>query len=614
MLGTATPMQTLLEDPDRLYAFILLISSMSILLTIGIVLPRRRVPAAKPLLAMLASIFFWTFTYTMMWVAETPQERIFWLDILHIGALAAPASLLVFTLYISDHAHWVTTRTIALLAIAPTISLFMLFTDSYHGWFFAGKRTMDMTNYTDGGTFFWFMMFYSYLLVAFAIILLIERIINSSKIYRQQALIVLGSVMIPFAGNFFGLAEITPFADKFDPTPILFMFTSIFLVYGLFKTDLLEINPIARSNLIDHLREALFVVDMKNRVIDVNREARGLLPEGFPIVGSHMSEVFLQWNTTNEVLATATSVRTELTLQRGEETRIYSMHISPLETNGSVTAHMILLHDVTIQHKSEEQRKQLEVERERLHMISEFVEMASHEFRTPLTIINNSSYLAGRVFQEEPKLHKYLSAITEQVSTMSELVTALMLWVRVNNDIAPTFHHCDMQKLISFCIDASQEQQIAHRVGVNLSLAPENYLVLGDYELLKSGVQSLLHNAIRYTPPGGKNVEVSTSFAHDMLEITIRDYGIGMRADELHASSLAFFRADSAHSTPGFGLGLPIAYKVIQLHQGTLNITSEKDAGTTVKIRLPAKIGEKTGMFDDEIQTAEMPVVKRFLG
>lgn len=605
-------MQTLLETPDRFYAFILLISSMSILVTFGIVLTRRHIPAARPLLVMLISIFMWTFMYAMMWVSEVPQERIFWLDLLHIGAVIVPASLFVFVLHITDRTQWINWRMIALLSVIPIISIVGLFTDSYHGLFFAGKRTMDMTNYTDGGTLFWLMMFYSYLLVVFAIVLLAERIIYASTIYRRQAIILLISVTIPLSANFFGLAGIIPY-ETFDLTPILFMFTSIFLVIGMFTTNLLEVTPIARSNLIDHLREALFVVDMKNRVIDANREARKLLPEGFPIIGAHMSEVFDQWNTTNEVLASPTSVRAEMTLKRDDEIRLYSMNISPLETNGTVTGHMILLHDTTLQHRTEVQRKQLEVERERLRMISDFVETASHEFRTPLTIINNSSYLAKRVFNDK-KLDKYLSTITEQVSTMSELVTALMLWVRVNNDLTPTLHNCDMNKLLMSITESTSQLQKEHRVGVNLTLPSQHYIAQGSYELLESAIQGLVHNAIRYTMPGGRNVDISCQHSDGMLDIIIRDYGIGMETKELQSSMEAFFRADSAHSTPGFGLGLPIAHKVIQMHNGILNITSEKGNGTTVKISLSATPAtKKQQLSDDEIQTTEMPTIKRNL-
>src|SRR5262249_30881621 len=106
-------------------------------------------------------------------------------------------------------------------------------------------------------------------------------------------------------------------------------------------------------------------------------------------------------------------------------------------------------------------------------------------------------------------------------------------------------------------------------------------------------VTNILQNANLYTPSDG-TIVVMASTQGDCATITICDSGVGMSAETLARIFERFFRADEAHTTPGFGLGLPIAQTIIEKHQGRIEVESIPGKGTTFTIFLPQIMEEIT--------------------
>jgi signal transduction histidine kinase len=103
---------------------------------------------------------------------------------------------------------------------------------------------------------------------------------------------------------------------------------------------------------------------------------------------------------------------------------------------------------------------------------------------------------------------------------------------------------------------------------------------------LRQAFEHILDNALRFTPHGG-SVSITTQANPGSVAIEVRDTGVGIPADMLPQVMRRFWRRDQAHTTPGFGLGLPIVQKIIDRHNGTLALHSLDNAGTTVTITLP---------------------------
>jgi signal transduction histidine kinase len=128
------------------------------------------------------------------------------------------------------------------------------------------------------------------------------------------------------------------------------------------------------------------------------------------------------------------------------------------------------------------------------------------------------------------------------------------------------------------------------RITLETAVPNEAPLIRGDELKLRQVLNSLLSNAIKFSPEGGR-VTVRFEFAPDgELVISVSDTGIGMSPDEITIALEPFTQVDSSFIKryEGTGIGLPLAKRLVELHGGTLAIESVKEAGTTVRARLPA--------------------------
>jgi len=123
-----------------------------------------------------------------------------------------------------------------------------------------------------------------------------------------------------------------------------------------------------------------------------------------------------------------------------------------------------------------------------------------------------------------------------------------------------------------------------HRLVVN---APEAVLVSGDLLRLEQAVRRLVDNAIRYSPPGDVEINLTTSDTH--VVISVRDHGIGIPADQQNRIFELFFRAHAGtpHDIGGLGIGLFMAREITLRHGGEMWFESEEGRGSTFYIRLP---------------------------
>ncbi|MCC6904665.1 MAG: ATP-binding protein, partial [Anaerolineae bacterium] len=116
----------------------------------------------------------------------------------------------------------------------------------------------------------------------------------------------------------------------------------------------------------------------------------------------------------------------------------------------------------------------------------------------------------------------------------------------------------------------------------------------GDFDALVAALTQILDNAYRYTPRSG-HIHVSAGVLGSCLSISVQDTGPGIAAEDLPRAFETFWRRDVMHSTPGFGLGLPIAQRIITRHGGSLHIESQAGQGTTVRMQLPTSEESKAG-------------------
>jgi len=233
--------------------------------------------------------------------------------------------------------------------------------------------------------------------------------------------------------------------------------------------------------------------------------------------------------------------------------------------------------------------KALEKERQLNVMKSQFVTVASHEFRTPLATILSSSSLISRytTTEDDEKRQKHIHRIKSSVNNLTEILNDFLSIGKLEEGkirMVPV-----LMEYNEFCKDIIEEVKGLCREGqmIHFEQAPRSQVWL-DKQLLRNVLFNLLSNAIKYSAVNA-HIFFRTIQIDECICVEIQDEGIGIpQSDQEHIFD-RFFRATNAGTAQGTGLGLNIVKGYVELMGGTIGLTSELGKGTTFRISLPDK-------------------------
>ena len=244
--------------------------------------------------------------------------------------------------------------------------------------------------------------------------------------------------------------------------------------------------------------------------------------------------------------------------------------------------------DVTALKEVEQQALSFHLEKEQTRLLTDFIQSASHEFRTPLSVLGLDLHLLQRFYINGPQQPR-LERMAGQVKILGSLVEALLTLSTLDSEAKIDFTLVNLGDIVTDL--AVQQQRAAQANGLTLSVdvPPGLPTLLGAPHYLSMAIQGLLDNALRYTPSGG-SVALRAVHKGNAIHISVSDTGVGMSPEILPYVFDRFYRLDEAHSTQGFGLGLSIAYKVAERHGGRVRVESEEGKGSLFVLELPVSI------------------------
>ena len=253
---------------------------------------------------------------------------------------------------------------------------------------------------------------------------------------------------------------------------------------------------------------------------------------------------------------------------------------SPVRANGGAVLGSVTVFEDISAHK--------EIDR----MKSDFVAMVAHELKSPLASIEQMIYalqVGGCAYEGESSCHALHERMVVRTKDLLQLIENLLNLAKLESGTV-VFHLEPVRghELIEKIVDIVTPQAESNGLEIVYRPCAEEWWMNVDYDHIRTAFQNVIANAVKYTPAGGR-IEIKTSLAGGLASLIVRDSGIGIGKEDLPHIFDRFFRVKgkaTRHIT-GSGLGLSLVKKVVEAHQGFIDVASELSGGTTCTLRFP---------------------------
>jgi signal transduction histidine kinase len=215
----------------------------------------------------------------------------------------------------------------------------------------------------------------------------------------------------------------------------------------------------------------------------------------------------------------------------------------------------------------------------------------SHELKAPIASVYNilNVIIDGYLEDNREKQIDLLKRARVRIRGIVKLLDDLLLLSQLEEGTKKIkMTAIDIEDILTPLIDRMEEYARENNISLSWNLANNAPPIFGQSELLEMVFSNIINNGIKYSNPGGI-VEVEAKREDSYFIFLVKDYGIGIKKEEIPKIFDVFFRGKYARgdTREGMGLGLSLVKKIIDVHHGTINIKSKFNKGTTVTIRLP---------------------------
>lgn len=240
-----------------------------------------------------------------------------------------------------------------------------------------------------------------------------------------------------------------------------------------------------------------------------------------------------------------------------------------------------------LQNSEQSMLRALEQEQELNLLKSSFISMASHEFRTPMTMIRTAVELLQNFGHEltEEKRQQYFDWIKTAIQRITQLLDEVLLLSSTETGLRYKPEPIDLTEL---CTELTEDLQFSNSDSHTILFDQQGDCskAVMDAALLRHILTNLLSNALKYSPQGGE-IRFKLNCHNNTAIFQVQDHGIGIPTnDQMHLFE-TFYRCGNVGKIQGTGLGLAIVKKCVDLHQGRIEVYSQHGAGTTFTVALP---------------------------
>ena len=433
----------------------------------------------------------------------------------------------------------------------------------------------------------WYLVhtFYFYIMLAWGLYLLFVTFRNADRIFKKQIKLIFVSALIPWFVNLLYLLGYKPY-QEIDMTPFAFILTSLIIGIGLLRFGLFDIVPIARSKVIEAMKEGVMVINSIGKVVDANPKMKLLLSSyTSQLIGAGIKELHVFNGKFDNILEKGYDGKIELKLNIGNEEKYFAVTITPLyEKNTVYSGYILLFRDVTDRKEAEEKLKSLNQLKDKLFSI------ISHDLRSPLNTLMGIVTMSSEGQITEAELKSFMPEISKNLGYTSGLVDNLLYWSKSQLS-GETIHPTD------FDIHDTAEhvvelfQKIASEKELRIINSIHQFTVIhADENMIQAVFRNLVSNAIKFSKHGGE-ICITASAEPGFTSVCIRDTGVGIKEEDLSKLfAVETFTTRGTDDEKGTGLGLLLCKDFIEKNNGTIWVESVFGQGSKFCFKLPNNI------------------------
>jgi len=555
--------------------------------TIGVMALRRaaRLEAGRWLALMALAQGAWSALYAGEVVAGTLAGKVIWDKLEWAPIVLAINGTWVFALSFAGG------RARALRVVGPfNLALGVIFlvgvaSDPWHGLGYHGAHLVAEpfpALLYDYGPSLLAGMLWLYVLATWSLVALVRRTLSTHALYRRQIALVLLGMSIPYAGGFFTLTGAT-----WDLSPFTFAASDLVLGFALFRYGLLQVVPIARELVFEHISDGAVVEDPTGRVVDLNPACERLLGDAAAgALGSSLDELARRLG----VQLPPTGGAADWELVHGGATRyLHATATAIPDRRGQPAGRVLLVRDLTavrqahleIQHAAEDlARVNRDLERANGELET-FNYSVSHELQAPLRHMRSFAGILAEEARDQltPSALELVARIQRASDRMTALVNGMLRLARIGRRTLKT-ERLALDRIAAEVVLHLRNAEPTRQVEVRIA---EGLDAVGDHGLMTGLLQNLLENAFKFTRGRAipAVIEVGRTVTDRGPSFFVRDNGVGFDPRNADRLFLPFQRLHVEGEFEGTGIGLSLVRQIVERHGGEVWAESVKGEGTT---------------------------------
>jgi len=535
---------------------------------------RRNAKGVRGFILSMLVLTIWSVTNALEMCGADLTTKLFWANMQYFSYCYSPVTLFVLCSEFSGNERYDKRKNLYWLAIIPTIILLLVWTNTFHGLVrydihmdYSGVFPVIAKKY---GPAFYVHTLYSYALNFSAFVMLIRVVFFKQSVFRKQALSLLFSLSLIFVPNLVYVMGIIP-SYRFDITPVFFGPAGLIAAWGIFRYKLFDAVPIAWAAVVKNMDSGVMVLDMQNRVLDINPAFEKIIGlKANEITAKQAGEVCGVIPELAGALLDRSVTNIEFTITSNDEARIYEASFSFIfGKEGETIGRIVIANDITEKIRQQqnllEQQWKLAVadEQERvardlhdnLGQIMGFINMQAQGIRQELknegidTVSDQLEKLVHVTQSAHSDLREYIRNIRNQASPGLDLLAAIKM----------SIHHFKEQTGMAVELDETGSE------------AYEN--IKPDVRInILNIVKEALNNIAKHSK--AKSARIVLKFSARKIFVLIEDDGKGFDSKAGRGSNEAKFGLDIMKERAG-KIG------------GELTIESEPGAGTRIILQIP---------------------------